>query len=122
VLVLLALVVVNAIGISVRERLTEMAVLKALGFRPGQILLLVLGEALLLGGASGLGAAALAYGGAQFLFPDAEFLFLDEFVVPFQALWWGPAVGALTALVGGLGPAWSARTVKVADVFARVVG
>src|SRR5262249_12406239 len=102
VLVLLALVVVNAIAISVRERLIEMAVLKALGFRPRQVLLLVLGESLLLGGASGLGAAVLAYGGAQCFFREAEFLFLDEYVVPLQVLWWGPALGALTALVGGL--------------------
>ena len=45
----MALVIANAISISVRERRTEMAVLKVLGFRPGQILVLVLGEALLIG-------------------------------------------------------------------------
>jgi putative ABC transport system permease protein len=122
VLMLLALVVVNAIGISVRERRIEMAVLKALGFRPGQILLLVLGEAMLLGGASGLAAAGLAYGVARFFFRDTEFLFLEEFVVPIQALWWGPALGTLTAFAGAIAPAWSARKVKVAEMFARVIG
>jgi putative ABC transport system permease protein len=122
VLTLLALVVVNAIGISVRERLTEMAVLKALGFRPEQILLLVLGEAMLVGGASGLIAAGLTYGAAHVFFPDAEFLFLDEFVVPIQALWWGPVLGTITAFVGSVAPAWSAHRVKTAEVFARIVG
>ena len=36
------------------ERQTELAVLKVLGFRPWQILVLVLGEALLIGVGSGL--------------------------------------------------------------------
>ena len=44
----MSLVIANAISISVRERRTEMAVLKVLGFAL-QILRLVLGEALLLG-------------------------------------------------------------------------
>jgi hypothetical protein len=43
-LVSLSLVIANAISISVRERRTELAVLKVLGFRPYQILMLVLGE------------------------------------------------------------------------------
>ncbi len=44
-LVTLSLVIANAISISVRERRMELAVLKVLGFRPYQILMLVLGEA-----------------------------------------------------------------------------
>src|SRR5262249_44928836 len=46
ILVTMALVISNAISISVRERRVEMAVLKVLGYTPGQILVLVLGEAL----------------------------------------------------------------------------
>src|SRR5439155_22796157 len=53
-LVTMALVIANAISISVRERIMEMAVLKVLGFRPYQILLLVLGEAVLVGTFAGL--------------------------------------------------------------------
>ena len=48
------LVIANAISISVRERRLELAVLKVLGFRPYQILILVLGESLLLGVGGGL--------------------------------------------------------------------
>ena len=50
ILIVLSLVIANAISISVRERRSEMAVLKVLGFRPNQILMLVLGEVLFLGG------------------------------------------------------------------------
>ena len=52
-------------------------------------------------------------------FQGAEFLFLDEFLVPLAALWWGPVLGAATALLGSVAPAWSACRVQVAAVFAR---
>ena len=57
-IIVLALVLANAISISVRERRTELAVMKVLGFRPRQIVLLVLGESVLLGLLSGLASAA----------------------------------------------------------------
>jgi putative ABC transport system permease protein len=121
VLAALSLVVAGATGISVRERSTEIAVLKVLGFRPGQILTLVLGETMLVGGASGLLGAGLGYAVLRPLLRGNEFLFVDEFLIPMQVLWWGPALGALTALAGSVMPAWSARRIKVVDVFARVV-
>jgi putative ABC transport system permease protein len=121
ILVTLALVIANAIGISVRERRTEMAVMKVLGFTPGQIMGLVLGEALLLGVLAGGLTTGLAYyfinAGGGIKFPVA---FFPAFYVPPAALWWGPAIGGLTALAGSIGPALSARNVRVAEVFAKV--
>jgi putative ABC transport system permease protein len=113
----MALVLANAISINVRERRTELAVLKVLGFRPGQILALVLGEALLIGAASGLLSAGLTYGVVNEGLSGVTPWLLH---IPASALWWGPAVGALTALAGSLAPAWSAGSVKVSEVFARV--
>jgi putative ABC transport system permease protein len=122
ILVTMSLVIANAISISVRERRTEMAVLKVLGYGPGQILVLVLGEALLLGVLAGLASAGAAYllintylGGLKF--PIA---FFPAFFIPGAALWWGPALGALTAFAGSVMPAWSARQVKVAEVFSKI--
>lgn len=120
ILITLALVIANAISISVRERRTEMAVLKVLGFTPNQIMTLVLGEALLVGVVSGTMSAAITYvainarGGLKF--PIA---FFPAFQVPEEALWWGLAIGAITALAGSLLPAWSARSVKAAEVFSK---
>jgi putative ABC transport system permease protein len=116
------LVIANAISISVRERRLEMAVLKVLGFRPWQIVVLVLGESILLGAGSGFISSAGTYalinlGMGGLKFPVA---FFDRFLIPEAALWWGPAVGGLAALLGSFLPAWSARNVKVADVFAKV--
>ncbi len=122
ILVTMTLVVSNAISISVRERRTEMAVLKVLGFRPRQVLALVLGEALLVGGLSGLLAAALTYGVVNFGMGGLPFQlgFFPRFLIPEYAFFWGPAMGCGTALLGSLVPAWSARSVRVSDVFAKV--
>ena len=116
------LVIANAISISVRERRLELAVLKVLGFRPYDILILVLGESLLLGVGAGLISAGLTYGIINWWFGGFSFplAFFDRFFIPAAALWWGPAVGGLAALLGSLLPAWSARNVKVADVFSKV--
>jgi putative ABC transport system permease protein len=122
VLATLALVIANAISISVRERRTEFAVMKVLGFRPRQILSLVVGESLLLGAVAGLIGAAATYlainkGIGGLPIPIA---FFSKFYILEDSLWWGPAVGALTALVGSLIPAVVAMRTRVSDVFSRV--
>jgi len=121
-IITLALVLANAISISVRERRTELAVMKVLGFRPGQIVLLVLGESVLLGLLAGLASAGATYavinwglGGVKY--PIA---FFDSFFIPVNAIGWGAAVGAGAALAGSLVPAWFASRVKPAEVFAKV--
>ena len=122
ILATLAMVSANAISISVRERRMEMAVLKVLGFQPGQIMQLVLGEAVFLGAASGMLSTTLTYavvndwlGGMKF--PIA---FFPVFLIPRAAIGWGLLIGAGTSLVGSILPAWSARTVKVAEIFSKV--
>jgi putative ABC transport system permease protein len=116
------LVIANAISISVRERRLELAVLKVLGFRPYQILILVLGESLLLGAGAGFLSSALTYGVINWGLGGISFPigFFSRFLIPHAALWWGPTIGGLTALLGSFLPAWSARGVKVADVFSKV--
>jgi putative ABC transport system permease protein len=118
----MSLVIANAISISVRERRTEMAVLKVLGYTPNQILVLVLGEAVLIGCVSGLLSALLA----QFLINNLvggitlPIAFFGKFYVDNAAPWWGLSLGAATALAGSIMPAWTARSVKVSEVFAKV--
>lgn len=117
----MALIISLAISISVRERRTEMAVLKVLGYRPGQVLLLVLGEAVLIGAISGLIGAALVWG---FVNPlggiPLPIAFFPAFFIVRDAFWWGPLAGAATALIGSIWPALAARNVKVSEVFAKV--
>lgn len=118
----MALVIANAISISVRERRTEMAVLKVLGFGPSQVMILVLAEAVFIGAVSGFISSGLTYwiiniGMGGFKFPIA---FFPAFKIPAVALLWGPLLGGLTAFIGSIMPAWSARSVKVSEVFSKV--
>ncbi|MBA4017633.1 MAG: ABC transporter permease [Pirellula sp.] len=118
----LALVISNAIGISVRERQMEFAVMKVLGFRPNQLLGLVLVESLLVGTLAGFASAALTYFITNDYFGgiNIQIAFFSKFYIPQAALWWGPLMGVGTALAGSFLPAWTARSVKVSDVFAKV--
>jgi putative ABC transport system permease protein len=121
-IVSLCVVSANAIGISVRERRMELAVMKVLGFRPLQIMALVLGESMLLGMIAGTLATWGAwyfinqvYGG--FALPIA---FFNKFLISNDALWWGPSIGLFAGFIGSVGPAWSACSVKVTEVFSKV--
>ena len=120
-LISMAVVIATAISISVRERRTEMAILKVLGFGPWRILLMVLGEGLLVGAGSGLLSVALTYlvvnvwyGGIPF--PIA---FFPAFKIPVRAFAWGPLIGGGTALAGSIVPAVFAMYVNVAQVFSK---
>jgi len=55
------------------------------------------------------------YGGLKF--PIA---FFSSFMIPLHALWWGPVIGAGTAILGSFFPAVSGMRVKVSEVFAKV--
>jgi putative ABC transport system permease protein len=119
--VITTLVASLVIGIGVRERKTEIAVLKVLGFRPWMVLGLVLGEALLVGLLSGFMATATAYtmvnarGGLSL-----GIAFFSKFFIPEDALWWGPLIGGLTSLIGAVLPSISAYGIRASQVFSRV--
>jgi putative ABC transport system permease protein len=120
VLFIMTLVMANAIGISVRERAPEIAVLKVIGFRAWQVLVLVLGEPMLIGALAGLLSAACS----RLLVNVVLNQYSDNPIdidVPIQALWWCPLAGFLSGLVGSVIPAWSACRLKAAQVFARSI-
>ena len=115
---IMCLVVANAISISVRERRTEMAVLKVLGFQPRHVMLLVLGEALLVGFLAGGMSSFLAWGMlGSFKF---QIMFFGAFIVPKVALLCGPLLGMTVSFAGSVAPALNAKNVRVAEVFAKV--
>ena len=122
ILVTMALVIANAISISVRERRVEMAVLKVLGFGPMRILALIIGEAVIVGASSGFGVAVILYlvvtcwrGGIAF--PVA---FFPSFQIFIDAIWWGFLFGGLASFAGAILPAWNAQRVKASEVFSKV--
>jgi putative ABC transport system permease protein len=113
------LVTANTMAQSVRERTSELAVLKAVGFTDAAVLGLVLGEAVmitLLGGLAGLG---LAYFVAEDLAagPLAQY-FPGFYLTPAQML-----LGAMTAvalgLLAGLWPGVQALRLRVSTALRR---
>jgi putative ABC transport system permease protein len=115
---IMCLVIANAISIGVRERRTELAVLKVLGFQPRHVMLLILGEAILVGLMAGEMSTFIAWAFLGML--KLQLAFFGAFFVPVEVLVYGPLLGAVVAIAGSLGPALTAKNVKVAEVFAKV--
>jgi putative ABC transport system permease protein len=113
------MVAANTMAMSARERFAEVAVLKTLGFSDGDVLRLVVAEALVI---VGLGLA-LGLGGATLVFNVAEFD-LGGFVVGLSV---SPSVAAtaagialLIAAASAAIPAWQAARLKVVDALRYV--
>src|SRR4051794_27734242 len=106
VVVALLFVAGNAMAMAMRERTTEVAVLKAIGFPSGLVLFLVLTEAVLV---AGLGGAIGALGSkALFDFVDiAPYTggFLPFFYVSWNIALLGLAVSLFVGFISGLFPA-----------------
>ncbi len=120
----LALVAATAMSMSMRERTTEVAVLKAIGFSKRRVLALVLGESTLIAVLGGLLGIAGGLGALQMLssVPVAAALF----PIPVVALI-GPWLAGLCVVAAGIGfasglvPAVLAAQLSVVDGLRRVV-
>lgn len=118
----LTLVAATAMAMSMRERTTEVAVLKAIGFSKLRVLWMVLGESCwiaLLGGLLGLGIGCLCLQGlhsisAQF-FPFSIFDMAGPWMIVLLLM----AVGI--GLVSGIVPAIRAAQLSVIDGLRRVI-
>jgi putative ABC transport system permease protein len=113
------LVTANTMSMAVRERRTEIAVLKTLGFSSGRVMALIMTEALVLSvtaGVVGIGlASALVSNLADIPFLGAA---LGQFPAltlsrPLAAAMFGVAVGL--GLTAGIIPAWGAYRSKIVD-------
>ena len=104
----------NTMMQSVRERTSELAVLKTLGFSNAKVVTLVLVESLLLC----LFAAAIGMGLASMVFPQLRPI-LGNFSMPTVVLLSGAGIAIAMALVSGLPPAWRAKRLSIVDALAN---
>jgi putative ABC transport system permease protein len=114
----LLLVTGNTMAIAVRERVRELAVLKAVGFSDRFVLTLVIAETLVvatLGGGIGLALAKLFT-----LRGDPTRGLLPFFYLPPDEILLGFALALAVGLVSGLLPAVSAMRLRVVDALRRV--
>jgi putative ABC transport system permease protein len=124
ILLIMTLILGNTIAMGVRERTNEYGVLKAIGFRPGHILMFIMGEAALtalLGGVLGLVISyPLVQKGLGGVLTTQMPQFFRYFAIPV------PVMGLALALSFGLGlfaaaiPAVRASRLKVTDALRRV--
>ncbi|MGI9104284.1 MAG: ABC transporter permease [Terriglobales bacterium] len=114
----LLLVTGNTMAIAVRERIRELAVLKAVGFSDTFVLGLVLSESLLLallGGGLGMLLVKLFT-----LNGDPTRGMLPFFYLPVTTIVVGIAVALAVGIAGGIFPALSAMRLRVVDALRRV--
>jgi putative ABC transport system permease protein len=115
-------VAANSMAMSMRERTSEVAVLKAIGFNSRLILFMVLTEAVLV---AGLGGALGSFGSKAFC--DAVDLskysggFLPFYYVPWSIALQGMAISLFIGFASGLYPAVRAANLSVVDGLRRVV-
>lgn len=113
VLFTILLVTANTMAQSIRERTSELAVLKTLGFTNLSVLVTVLTESVVLagvGGAIGLGLGLLLIGQG-----DPTGGFLPAFFVPRRDLLLGCGLVVLLGLASGLFPATQAMRLRIVD-------
>jgi putative ABC transport system permease protein len=118
----LALVTGNTMAMAVRERTTEVAVLKAIGFPRGRVLGMILGEGCmiaLLGGILGVGIGCAALEGLHRFSAQIFPLGVAPLVGPWLASILAVALGI--GLVSGIIPALLAARASVVDGLRRVV-
>jgi putative ABC transport system permease protein len=117
----ITLIGANTMAMSARERFTEVAVMKALGFRPAMILTLMLSEAVLIALLGGVLAAIAAKVIFQFVgLGDVLALFLQNFKIKTGTIVLALGASALIGLISGGIPAWNASRIRIVDGLRRV--
>ena len=113
----LLLVTGNTMAIAVRERIGELAVLKAVGYSDRFVLFLVLAESLfvaIIGGAIGIGLSKLWSMNGD---PTGM---LQSFFLPVSAILLGMAAAFGVGILSGILPATTAMRLRVVDALRRV--
>jgi len=113
----LLLVTGNTMAIAVRERIGELAVLKAVGYSDRFVLFLVLAESLfvaIVGGAIGIGLSKLWSMNGD---PTGM---LQSFFLPVSAILLGMAAAFGVGILSGILPATTAMRLRVVDALRRV--
>ena len=107
----------NTMAQAVRERVTEIGVLKSIGFTDGRILMLVLGESCLIafvGGGVGLSIALVLISAG-----DPTGGGLPVFFFPMKKLFAGICFALMLGLATGLFPALRAMRLQIAESLRR---
>jgi putative ABC transport system permease protein len=112
-------VLANTMAMSARERLSEYAVLKTMGFGPRHLAGLILGESLLLALAGGLAGLALTFPAVQ-VFRTSLGQYFRIFPLTRTTLALGLGVALVVGVLAALLPAFRASRVGIAEALRKV--
>ncbi|MDE2139486.1 MAG: FtsX-like permease family protein, partial [Gammaproteobacteria bacterium] len=114
----LLLIVSNAQAQSVRERVSEFALLRAVGFKSGRIMQLVISESLLL-----LVSGAIVGLFLSWLVTHALYPLVGNYLGTFELTWRATGAGVILAIVFGvlaaLVPGWALMRLRVAEALRK---
>jgi putative ABC transport system permease protein len=113
---------INTLTLNVRERTREFGVLRAIGFGPGSLYLLVLGEAAVLGAAGSALGLGLSYPLLEglvgpYLEENLQFPVME---IPLRVTLTAAVAGVLLALLAAWLPAVRVGRLEVRDALGRV--
>jgi putative ABC transport system permease protein len=114
VILIIMAVMANAMAMSARERITEYATLKALGFGPGFLSVLVFGESLAICAIGG-GIGLLVTPPAAAFFRQATGGVFPVFKVSHETMLLQAACALVVALAAGIAPAIQASRVRIVE-------
>ena len=106
----------NTMVMAVRERTSEIAVMKTLGFSDGQIFRMVVMEAAIITTGGGLLAALLA----KFGLDRAPFPIFNQLTITWPTVLTAIAIAVVLGAVSGFIPAWQASRLRIVDALRRV--
>lgn len=114
------LVAANTMAMSIRERTAEIAILKTLGFSPGQVLTVLIAESTLIALAGGL----LGSLGARYILGGIDLNaltmgFIPVFDVKWMTVMLAGGISLAVAFASTFVPAWSASRIAIADAVRR---
>jgi putative ABC transport system permease protein len=114
VILIIMAVAANTMAMTARERLSEYATLKALGFPPRIVALLIIAEAMLLAGVGGAIGMLLTPPVVQVFHAATISVFAKMPLVP-QTFYLQAACALVVGVVAGLVPAWRAARIRIVD-------
>jgi putative ABC transport system permease protein len=123
IMLILALILANAIAMSVRERTHEYGVLRAIGFSPKYIVGFIVGESVLIalvGGVIGALLTQLLINGAMGPAIEQNSGIFAYFRTPVSVLIFAVIASALIGAIAGAIPSVRAARLKVTDALRRV--
>jgi len=106
----------NTMVMSVRERTSEIGVLKTLGFSDGAVFRLIVAEAAILTTGGGLLGALLA----KFLLEGRPLAFFPSAVITWNTVLLAVGIAVGLGAVSGFIPAWQASRLRIVDALRRV--